>query len=185
MQTMATTQNSKYTEDWLPVNSIMNGMIILDNKWKVTGVKITPRNIFILDQATQDSILISLKNLYNMLDFEFWIVAADKPVDISLYLSQLQLLYNQTQKQHVRKLIMQDINKANMYVANNVVDTEYYLLFREKNDDVIQKRIRMLINNLASCRLSAAQTSNEDLRVLLDNFLNGGQTTGFGTVMPG
>ena len=95
VQTMATTQNSKYTEDWLPVNSIMNGMIILDNKWKVTGVKINPRNIFILDQATQDSILISLKNLYNMLDFEFWIVAADKPVDISLYLSQLQLLYNQ------------------------------------------------------------------------------------------
>lgn len=185
MQTMATTQNSKFTEDWLPVKSITNGMIILDNKWKVTGVKIAPRNIFILDQGTQESILISLKNLYNLLDFEFWIVAADKPVDISLYLSQLQLLYNQTQKQYIRKLIMQDISKANMYVSNNVVDTEYYLLFREKNDDVIQKRIRMLINNLATCRLNAAQTSNEDLRVLLDNFLNGGQTTGFGTVMPG
>ena len=118
-----------------------------------------------------------------MLDFEFWIIAADKPVDISLYLSQLQLLYNQTQKQHVRKLIMQDINKANMYTANNVVDTEYYLLFREKNDDVIQKRIRLLINNLASCGLSAAQTSNEDLRVILDNFLNGGVNFKSGTVM--
>ena len=80
---------------------------------------------------------------------------------------------------------MEDINKANMYFANNVVDTEYYLLFRENNDDVIQKRIRLLINNLASCGLSAAQTSNEDLRVLLENFLNGGQTTGFGAVMPG
>jgi len=181
---MATT-NSKYTEDWLPVNSIMNGMIILDNKWKVTGVKINPRNIFILEQSSQDAALISLKNLYNLLDFEFWIVSADRPVDISIYLSQLQLLYNQTQKQHVRRLIMEDINKANMYIANNVVDTEYYLLFREKNDDTIQKRIRLLINNLASCGLNATQTSNEDLRVLLENFLNGGQSTGFGAVMPG
>ena len=111
---MATTNNSKYTEDWLPVNSIMNGMIILDNKWKVAGVKINPRNIFILEQSSQDMALIALKNLYNLLDFEFWIVSADRPVDISLYLSQLQLLYNQTQKQHIRKLIMEDINKANM-----------------------------------------------------------------------
>ena len=94
-------------------------------------------------------------------------------------------MYNQTQKQYIRKLITEDINKANMYFANNVVDTEYYLLFREKNDDIIQKRIRLLINNLASCGLSASQTSNEDLRVLLENFLNGGQTTGFGAVMPG
>lgn len=183
MLQMATT-NSKYTEDWLPINSIMNGMIILDNKWKVTGVKITPKNIFILDQASQDSVIISLKNLYNLLDFEFWVISADRPVDISLYLSQLQLLYNKTTKPHIRKLIMEDIQKANMYVANNVVDTEYYILFREKNDDIIQKRIRLLINNLANCGLPASQTSNDDLRVLIENFLNGGQSTRFGAVMP-
>ena len=42
--------------------------------------------------------------------------------------------------------------------------------------DKIQKRIRMLINMLASAGLSAKQTSNEDLRIILDNFLNGGKT---------
>lgn len=31
-----------------------------------------------------------------MIDYEFWIVVADRPVDINLYLSQLQLLYNST-----------------------------------------------------------------------------------------
>ncbi len=31
---------SKYTEDWLPVRDIQNGMIILNNKERVTGVKI-------------------------------------------------------------------------------------------------------------------------------------------------
>ena len=64
--------NSKYTEDWLPIRNISNGMIVLENKKKVTGVKIRPRNIFILDQSSQDSTLIALKNFYNTIDFEFW-----------------------------------------------------------------------------------------------------------------
>ena len=65
----------------------------------------------------------------------------------------------------------------------NVVDTEYYLLFREKDMDKIQKKIRNLIQSFANSGLNATQTSNDDLRIILDNFLNGGTTTTFGTVM--
>ena len=178
------TVSSQYTEDWLPISSIQNGFIVTDNKQKVTGVKITPRNIFILDQQEQDNVLIGLKNFYNMIDFEFWLVVADRPVDISVYMSQLQLLYNETQSPSIRKLIMQDIEKGNSFINNNVVDTEYYFLFKEKDNDMVQKKVRMLINGLASCGLNASQTTNDDLRIILDNFLNGGKTTEFGTVMP-
>ena len=69
-----------------------------------------------------------------------------------------------------------------MFIKNSVVDTEYYLLFKHKDDEIIQKRIRNLINNFAAAGLTAVQTSNDDLRMILDNFLNGGQTTTFGTV---
>ena len=177
-------QSKKYAEDWLPVENIQNGCIILSNKWKVTGVKITPRNIFILDQESQANTLIALKNLYNMLDYEFWIIAADRPVDITLYLSQLQLLYNNTPNPKVRKLITEDIDKANMFISNNVVDTEYYLIFQEKRDEIMQKRVRELIGGFTGCGLVAMQTTNEDLRVLLDNFFNNSQSTTFGTVLP-
>lgn len=174
---------SKYTEDWIPVQSIASGMIVLYSQEKVTGVKISPRNIFILDYESQQSVLTNLKNMYNQIDFEFWLVVADRPVDISVYMSQLQLLYNQESSPAIRKLIAEDINKGNSFMNNNVVDTEYYILFKEKDIDKIQKRIRMLINSLASAGLSAKQTSNEDLRIILDNFLNGGRTTEFGTVV--
>lgn len=174
----------KFAEDWVPVQSITNGVIVLDNRTKVTGVKIQPRNIFILDADAQSAVLGALRTFYDVVDFEFWIICADRPVDISLYVSQLQLLYNSTQQQAIRKLIMQDINKANMFINNNVVDTEYYILFQENNDEVIQKRIRLIINNLASCGLIASQTTNDDLRIILDNFLNGRNTTEFGTVLP-
>ena len=180
---MAKKMSSKYTEDWVPVRDIVNGTILLENKLVVTGVKVMPRNIFILDEQSQANIMTGLKNFYNQLDFEFWLVCADRPVDITVYLSQLQLLYNETQHPAIRKLIMEDINKGNNFINNNVVDTEYYILFKEKNPDLMQKKVRLLINGLSGCGLVASQTTNEDLRVILDNFLNGGVTTEFGTVV--
>ena len=175
---------NRSSEDWLPVRSIENGTIVTYGKNKVTGVKVTPKNIFILDNASQNSVLISLKNFYNMIDFEFWLVVADRPVDMSVYMSQLQLQLNSTTVPAIKKLILQDLEKCNTFIDNNIVDTEYYLLFKEKNDDVIEKKIRMMINGLATCGLNASQVTNDDLRVVLDNFLNGGKTTEFGTVMP-
>ena len=177
------TRKSNYTSDQVPVKSITNGAIILDDGLKVTGVKIMPRNIFIFDYDMQNAIISNLKNVYNVIDYEFWIIAADRPVDINLYLSQLQVLYNQTQDNIKRKLIVEDINKANMFMNNNVVDTEYFLVFKEKDNEVIQKRIRNLINAFAAAGLTTHQVTNDDLRMILDNFLNGGKTTTFGTVM--
>ncbi len=177
-------KKSRYTNDDIPVKDIKNGMIVLDNGMKVCGVKIMPRNIFILEQSMQDNIINSLKNIYNnAIDYEFWLISADRPVDINVYLSQLQLLYNKVSNPVKRKMIMEDINKGNMFMNNNVVDTEYFLLFKEKNDDLILKRVRNLINGFTGAGLSAYQTTNDDLRRILDNFLNGGQTTTFGTVL--
>lgn len=158
-------------------------MILLDSGEKVTGVKIFPRNIFILEEDAAYAIINNLRNVYNLIDYEFWIIAADRPVDINAYLSQLQLLYNSQTNPVKRKLIIDDINKANMFTNNNVVDTEFYLLFKERDMEKIQKRIRSLMQSLASAGLQSKQTSNDDLRVILDNFLNGGQTTKFGTVI--
>ncbi len=107
------------------------------------------------------------------------------PVDISVYLSQLQILYNNTGSNAQKKLIMEDINKANMFMSAeyNVVDTEYFILFKEKRMELIQKKIHTLISGLATSGLNSTQTSNDDLRMILDNFLNGGTHTNFGTVM--
>lgn len=175
---------NRSSEDWLPIRSIESGMIVTYGNLKVSGVKVTPRNIFILDSTSQNNILISLKNFYNTIDFEFWLVVADRPVDISIYISQLQLQLSSTQVPAIRKLILQDLDKCDTFINNEIVDTEYYILFKEKNEDILQKKIRLLINGLATCGLNAAQVSNEDLRVVMENFLNGGVRTEFEVVMP-
>lgn len=180
------TNDFKFTDTWLPVKQIMNGMIQLESGYYVTGVKVQPKNIFIMDQQSQDSMVYNLRNFYNGIDYEFWLIIADRPVDINLYLAELQKLYNDPSTENeIRSLILQDINKANQFmsVEYNVVDTEYYLIFQEKRLELLQKKLHNLISGLSNCGLQSAQTSNEDLRVILDNLLNGGDTINFGTVM--
>lgn len=175
---------NKYSEDWVPVRAINNGMIVLDSGYMVTGVKIEPKNIFILDQDVQNNVIMSLRTFYNTLDYEFWLISAGRPVDINVYLANLQVQYNNTNSQVIRKLLMQDINKANMFMTTqmNAVDTEYYILFREKKPEIIQKRLQNLISGLANCTLNSKQVSNDDLRMLLDNFFNGAESSRFGAV---
>jgi len=176
---------SRYTEDWINIKGIQNGMIILPGNERVTGVKIFPKNIFILDSAQQEGVLNAMRNFYNLLNFEFWMIAADRPVDISVYLSQLQIMLQNVSSPAQAKIIAQDIDKANMFVNNQVVDTEYYILFKEKNQDEIARKLRLIINGLGGAGLNSSQTTNEDLRTILDNFLNGGVRTEFGTVVLG
>ena len=177
--------SSKYAEDWLPIKGIANGMIQTDRGEYVTGVKITPKNIFILDEGMQNSILSGLGNFYNTIDYEFWLLIADRPVDIGVYLAKLQMQYSNTENAGMKKLIMQDIEKANMFMSEsyNIVDTEYFLLFKEKKMEIVQKRIHNLISGLASVGLSASQTSNNDLRMIIDNYLNDGEQINFRTVI--
>ena len=115
-------RNSKYTEDWISViQGINNGMISLRTKEFVTGVKIEPRNLFILDLETQERTLTALKNFYNTIDYEFWLVVADRPVDISVYLSQLQLLYQNQQP----RLLQQKLKEYKVKLIMSVLQVSF------------------------------------------------------------
>lgn len=175
-------KTSGTTESFVPVRAIMNNMIELDNGMKVAGVKVAPKNIFIMEENDQFGVIDGLKDFYNTLDFEFWLVIADRPVDISVYIAELQMMYNQSQNPIIRKIINQDLSKAEDF-NDDVSDIEFYFLFKEKNVEIVQKKIRLMINGLANAGLASSQANNEDLRSILDNFLNGGEKTEFGTVL--
>lgn len=181
---MAKTQ-SKYSEDWVPIKKIQNGMIVLNDNQYVTGIKVEPKNIFILDQQTQNNIIFNFRNFYNTIDYEFWLIVADRPVDINLYISKLQLEFDAAPTQAIRKLISQDISKAEMFSSKslNVVDTEYFILFKDKRLEIVQKRIQTCISQLASLGLVSRQVSDDDLKFMIQNFLNGEAVNEFGTVM--
>ena len=53
-----------YTENWIKFREINNNVIYLDNKEMVTGVKIQPRNIFILEENYQNQIILHINKYY-------------------------------------------------------------------------------------------------------------------------
>lgn len=169
-------QNSSSTENWITVKEINNNIITLDNKKLVSGIKVLPRNIFIMDEMSQNRVIDELRKFYNQIDFEFWLIIADRPTNIDLYISQLEVQLSNVSKPAIRKLLIDDLDKAESFVQNDVVDTEYFILFRADTADEVTKNIRSLVSNLAQSGLIGTQVSNEDLRMLLDNFLNGGKT---------
>ena len=185
-------ETSKFTEDWIPVKDIRGGMIEVEGKLTegnqlVAGIRVEPKNIFISDQETQDRTLIALRNFYNTLDYEFWLVCCDRPVDINLYKSELEIMYNDAQNQQIRKMILQDIQKCDKFIGPeiNAVDTEFYLLFKDspKNMERIQKRIHNMISGLATAGLNSRQLTDDDARVLLDSFFNDSKRVEYGKVM--
>ena len=175
------TKNSGTTESFVPVKAIINNMIELDTGEKVAGVKVAPKNIFIMEENDQFLVIDRLKDFYNTLDFEFWLVIADRHVDISVYIAQLQMAYNNAKDPIIRKLINEDLKKANDF-TDEVSDVEFYFFFKERNMEIIQKKLRLMIHGLASAGLASSQATNDDLRSILDNFLNGGEKYTFGTV---
>ena len=48
-------------------------------------------------------------------DYEFWLVCCDRPVDINLYKSELEIMFNDAPNPQIRKLIMQDLRKVDQF----------------------------------------------------------------------
>ena len=188
------TNNNSFisTEDWLPLIDIKDGMMEVKGtpvtgRQFVSGIRIEPRNIFITDVQNQINVINHLRDFYNTLDYEFWLVCCDRPVDINLYKSELEVMYVQEEDPKIRKLIGEDLEKCDMFIGPqiNAVDTEYYILLKEsvKNKEVLIKKIQNLISNLARAGLNSRQVTNDDLRFILDAFFNDSLRVEFGTVM--
>ena len=192
-KTMEKSETQKFAENWVPIKDIsgglikVNGTLLEGGDQYVTGVRIEPKNIFISAQEVQDRTIYGLRNFYNTIDFEFWLICCDRPVDINLYKSELEIMYANASNQQIRKLIIEDINKCDKFIGPeiNCVDTEYYILFKDacKNTERIQKRVHNLISGLANCGLNSRQVSEDDCRVILDSFFNDSKRVEYGTVM--
>ena len=82
------TNGVNFTENWLPVRQIMNGMIQLDDGTYVTGVKVMPKNIFIMDQGSQNNTIYQLRDFYNSIDYDFcYLLLIDLWILMCIYLN--------------------------------------------------------------------------------------------------
>ena len=81
------------------------------------------------------------------------------------------------------EIVLNPLDAKTIKEYNDVSDIEFFILFKEKKMDALQKKVRNIINGLATCNLIGSQASSDDMRMLLDNILNGGKSYESGGVM--
>ena len=109
-------KKSRFTEDMIPVQAINNGMILLNSQEKVTGVKIQPRNIFILDF---DDCVINSNQLGCSLLIEM-LNAQGETVNTVLGPQQANLTYNIYANKDALIDIEGSLDRQTIYSGENV-----------------------------------------------------------------
>ena len=84
-------------------------------------------------------------------------------------------------KTHSKKLFSSIFILVFSFLLSSCSNPVSYSVEKEHIDKV--EVIYNMISGLANCGMQSTQTSNNDLRVILDNLLNGGEAINFGTVM--
>ena len=91
---MATTNiNSKPSQDFVPINEVRDGVIILKNGSMRALLLVTSLNFSLKSADEQTSIIYQFQNLLNSLDFSLQIAVESKRLDIRPYLATLEDRY--------------------------------------------------------------------------------------------
>ncbi len=85
--------SKKTTQDFVPIQEIRDGVIILKNGGMRAIVLVTSLNFALKSQDEQSSILLQFQNFVNSLDFSIQIFIQSKKLDIRPYIALLEGRY--------------------------------------------------------------------------------------------
>lgn len=89
------TPTKKTTQDFVPIQEIRDGVIILKNGGMRSIVLVTSLNFALKSQDEQSSILLQFQNFVNSLDFSIQIFIQSKKLDIRPYIALLEERYKE------------------------------------------------------------------------------------------
>ena len=85
----------------------------------------------------------------------------------SIYISSGVIFYSENNLHNVKIVKLSETKNKTVY-TKPISKKVSKKIFKEKNLELVQKKIRMMVSGLASAGLDAKQTSNEDLRIISD-----------------
>jgi len=87
---MATTQNAKTTQDFVPIKEVRQGVVILKDGSLRTIIMCSSLNLALKSAEEQQSILMQFQNFLNSLDFSVQIFIESRRLDIIPYIHLLE-----------------------------------------------------------------------------------------------
>lgn len=88
-------QNSKATQEFVPIEEVRNGIVILNNGSLRAVLMVSSMNFALKSEDEQSAVLLQFQNFLNSLDFSIQIFIQSRDLDIRPYIALLEQRYTE------------------------------------------------------------------------------------------
>ncbi|MFA6315487.1 MAG: hypothetical protein WC648_03935 [Candidatus Paceibacterota bacterium] len=126
---MAKSKPQKTTQDFVPIQEIRDGVIILKNGGMRSIILASSLNFALKSQDEQSSILMQFQNFVNSLDFSIQIFIQSKKLDIRPYIALLENRYKDQLTELMKIQVREYIDFIKTFVENtNIMSKSFFVV---------------------------------------------------------
>jgi hypothetical protein len=119
----------KTTQDFVPIQEIRDGVVILKNGGMRTIILASSLNFALKSQDEQSSILMQFQNFLNSLDFSIQIFIQSKKLDIRPYTALLEDRYKEQVTELMKIQVREYIEFIKTFVENtNIMSKSFFIV---------------------------------------------------------
>ncbi|MEN9524353.1 MAG: hypothetical protein RL536_422 [Candidatus Parcubacteria bacterium] len=120
---------SKTTQDFIPIQEIRDGVIILKNGGMRAVILASSLNFALKSQDEQSSILMQFQNFVNSLDFSIQIFVQSKRLDIRPYIALLEDRYREQSTELMKIQVREYIEFIKAFVeSTNIMSKSFFVV---------------------------------------------------------
>lgn len=163
--------NSDGTESLVPVKSISDGIIQLNNGKYVTVLEVLPLNFYLKSELEQKNIISGFAAWLKIAPSRLQIAVQTRPADIDAFCERLEGYYNSEPNENCRRMIFEDAQLVNYIAENQAVTRRFYIVLpyegKSAEKSVICDEMSDTVNTarqyLEACGLETVTHTNEDI----------------------
>lgn len=122
------TQTQKATQEFVPIQEIRDGVIILKNGGMRSVILASSLNFALKSTDEQNSIMFQFQNFLNSLDFSVQIVIQSKKLDIRPYIALLENRYKEQTTELMKVQVREYIEFIKTFVENTNIMTKSFFV---------------------------------------------------------
>lgn len=130
-------QNAKTTQDFVPIQEIRDGIVILKDGSMRALVLASSLNFALKSADEQNSIIFQFQNFLNSLDFSVQIFVQSKKLDIRPYIALLEERYKEQMTELMKIQTREYIEFIKTFVENSNIMTKSFFLVIPYNPPAI------------------------------------------------
>lgn len=164
-------QNFDSTDVLVPVKSISDGIIQLNNGKYVTVLEVLPLNFYLKSELEQKNIISGFAAWLKIAPSRLQIAVQTRPADIDAFCERLEGYYNSEPNENCRRMIFEDAQLVNYIAENQAVTRRFYIVLpyegKSAEMSVICDEMSDTVNTarqyLEACGLETVTHTNEDI----------------------